>query len=91
MERLGFGKGRATIPVADGEPTFALLSGASYLKDDRLLPAGLAPDWPGQINAQLLGLAATAALTVALVGGLFLILRVLLSLWRSIPAPAEEE
>jgi hypothetical protein len=52
---------------------------------------GLAPDWPAQINAQLLGLAATAALTVALVGGLFLILRVLLSLWRSIPAPAEEE
>ena len=52
---------------------------------------GLAPDWPAQINAQLLGLAATAALTVALVGGLFLILRVLLFLWRSIPAPAEEE
>jgi Amt family ammonium transporter len=52
---------------------------------------GLAPDWPGQINAQLLGLAATAVLTVALVGGLFLILRVVLSLWRSIPAPAEEE
>jgi Amt family ammonium transporter len=52
---------------------------------------GLAPDWPGQINAQLLGLAAIAGLTVALVGALFLILRVLLLLWRSVPVPEEEE
>jgi Amt family ammonium transporter len=52
---------------------------------------GLAPDWPGQINAQLLGLAAIAGLTVALVGALFLVLRVLLLLWRSVPAPEEDE
>ncbi len=52
--------------------------------------AGLAPDWPGQINAQLVGLAATAGLTVAVVGILFLILRVLLLLWRSVPLPEEE-
>jgi Amt family ammonium transporter len=52
---------------------------------------GLAPDWPGQINAQLVGLAAVAGLTVALVGILFLILRVLLLLWRSVPAPEEDE
>jgi Amt family ammonium transporter len=51
---------------------------------------GLAPDWPGQINAQLVGLAAIAGLTVALVGGLFLLLRVLLLLWRSVPAPEAE-
>ncbi|MBN1135519.1 MAG: hypothetical protein JXM73_02995 [Anaerolineae bacterium] len=56
-----------------------------------LLPApGMAADWPGQINAQLVGLAAVAALTVALVGILFLILKVLLLLWRSVPAPEEE-
>lgn len=52
---------------------------------------GLAPDWPGQINAQLVGLAAIAGLTVALVGILFLILRVLLLLWRAVPLPEEEE
>jgi Amt family ammonium transporter len=49
--------------------------------------AGLAPDWPGQINAQLIGLAAIAGLTVALVGALFLFLKVLLLLWRAVPAP----
>jgi Amt family ammonium transporter len=48
---------------------------------------GLAPDWPGQINAQLIGLAAIAGLTVALVGVLFLLFKVLLLLWRSVPAP----
>jgi Amt family ammonium transporter len=53
--------------------------------------ASLAPDWPGQINAQLVGLAAVAVLTVTLVGALFLILRVLLLFWRSVPAPEEEE
>jgi Amt family ammonium transporter len=52
---------------------------------------GLAPDWPGQINAQLVGLAAAAGLTVVLVGALFLILRVLLLLWRAVPAPEEDE
>jgi Amt family ammonium transporter len=52
---------------------------------------GFAPDWPGQINAQLVGLAAIAGLTVALVGGLFLILKVLLLLWRSVPEPEEDE
>ncbi len=51
---------------------------------------GMAADWPGQINAQLVGLAAVAGLTVALVGILFLILKVLLLLWRSVPAPEEE-
>jgi Amt family ammonium transporter len=55
------------------------------------LPApGLAPDWPGQINAQLVGLAAIAGLTVALVGLLFLVFKVLLVLWRSVPAPDED-
>jgi len=56
------------------------------------LPAtGFGPDWPGQINAQLVGLAAIAGLTVVLVGGLFLIFKVLLLLWRSVPAPKEDE
>jgi Amt family ammonium transporter len=53
--------------------------------------AGLAPDWPGQLNAQLLGLGAIAALTLALVGVLFLALKVLLLLWRAVPAPEEED
>lgn len=48
---------------------------------------GLAPDWPGQINAQLIGLAAIAGLTVALAGLLFLVFKVLLWLWRSVPVP----
>jgi len=52
---------------------------------------GLAPDWPGQINAQLIGLAAIAGLTVALVGALFLVLKVLLLLWRAVPAPEEDD
>ncbi len=51
---------------------------------------GFAPDWPGQINAQLLGLAAIAGLTVAVVGVLFLVLKVLLLLWRAVPAPEED-
>jgi Amt family ammonium transporter len=56
------------------------------------IPApGLAPDWPGQINAQVVGLAAIAGLTVALVSVLFLVLKVLLHFWRSIPAPAEDD
>ncbi len=50
---------------------------------------GFAPDWPGQINAQLVGLAAVAALTVALVGALFFVLKVLLLLWRAVPLPEE--
>jgi ammonium transporter, Amt family len=57
-----------------------------------LLPAaGLAADWPGQINAQLIGLAAIAGLTVALVGALFLILRVVLLFWQAVPEPEEDE
>ena len=56
-----------------------------------LLPApGIAADWPGQINAQLVGLAAVAALTVILAGILFLVLKVLFLLWRSVPMPEEE-
>jgi Amt family ammonium transporter len=51
---------------------------------------GMAPDWPGQINAQLVGLAAIALLTVVLVGALFLVLKVLLLLWRTVPLPEEE-
>ena len=55
------------------------------------IPApGLAPDWPGQMNAQLVGLAAIAGLTVALVGILFLVLKVLLLLWRSVPASEKD-
>jgi len=52
---------------------------------------GFAPDWPGQINAQLVGLAAIAGLTVVLVGALFLILKVLLLLWHTVPAPDQDE
>jgi Amt family ammonium transporter len=52
---------------------------------------GLAPDWPEQMNAQLVGLAAAAGLTVAVVGVLFLILKVLLLFWRSVPAPEEDD
>jgi Amt family ammonium transporter len=52
---------------------------------------GLAPDWPGQINAQLIGLAAIVGLTVVLVGVFFLILKVLLLLWRAVPAPEAPE
>ncbi len=52
---------------------------------------GFAPDWPGQISAQLIGLAAIAGLTVALVGALFLIFKVLLLLWRAIPTPDRDE
>jgi ammonium transporter, Amt family len=52
---------------------------------------GLAPDWPGQINAQLLGLAAIAGLTLALVGLVFLVLKVLLLLWRAVPTPEETD
>jgi Amt family ammonium transporter len=53
--------------------------------------AGFAPDWPGQFNAQLVGLAAITGLTVILVGALFLVLKVLLLLWHAVPAPEEED
>jgi Amt family ammonium transporter len=53
--------------------------------------AGLAPDWPGQLNAQLVGLAALSLLTILLVGALFLVLKVLLLFWRSIPQPEETD
>jgi ammonium transporter, Amt family len=57
-----------------------------------LFPAtGFAPDWPGQINAQLTGLAAVAGLTVALVGALFFILKVVFLFWQAVPAPDEDE
>lgn len=52
--------------------------------------AGFAPDWPGQINAQLIGLAAIAGLTVALVGVLFLVLRIVLLFWQAVPEPEED-
>jgi Amt family ammonium transporter len=52
---------------------------------------GLAPDWPGQVNAQLVGLAAIAGLTFAAVGILFLIVKVLLLLWRAVPAEEAED
>jgi Amt family ammonium transporter len=50
---------------------------------------GMAPDWPGQINAQLVGLAAVGLLTAVIVGTLFLVLKVLWQLWRSIPQTEE--
>jgi hypothetical protein len=57
-----------------------------------LFPApGLAPDWPGQINAQLVGLAGSALLTLVLVGTLFLVLKVLLLLWSRVPPPEEAD
>jgi Amt family ammonium transporter len=52
---------------------------------------GLAPDWPGQMNAQLVGLAGIALLTLILLGALFLVLKVLLHLWHSVPPPEQEE
>jgi Amt family ammonium transporter len=52
---------------------------------------GLAPDWPGQINAQLVGLAGISLLTLVLVGVLFLVMKVLLLLWRRIPPPEQED
>ena len=51
---------------------------------------GMAPDWPAQINAQLVGLAAASALTVAAMGTLFLVLKVLLVLWHAVPAPKDK-
>lgn len=57
-----------------------------------LFPApGFATDWPGQMSAQLVGLAAISVLTVALVGTLFLVLKVLLALWRAVPPPQDAE
>ena len=52
---------------------------------------GYAPDWPGQMSAQLVGLAAIAGLTAVLVGILFLVLKVLLVLWRAVPAPEVDD
>jgi Amt family ammonium transporter len=52
---------------------------------------GLAPDWPGQINAQLVGVAAIGLLTLVTMGALFLILRLLWHLWQSIPQPEETD
>jgi ammonium transporter, Amt family len=55
------------------------------------IPApGLATGWPGQINAQLMGLAAIAAWSALAVAALFLILKVLLLLWRSVPSSQED-
>jgi Amt family ammonium transporter len=52
---------------------------------------GFAPDWPGQINAQLVGLAGIALLTIGLLGALFLVLKVLLLVWRSVPEPEDSD
>lgn len=52
---------------------------------------GLAPDWPGQINAQLVGLAATAGLATAMAGLTFAVFKVLLLLWQAIPAPGSDD
>lgn len=52
---------------------------------------GLAPDWPGQIYAQFVGLAAITSLTVVFMGVLFLVFKVLILLWRSVPVPEEED
>ncbi len=66
--------------------------GASGQGVTGLFPAtGLTADWPGQINAQLVGLAAIAAAAMLLVGALFLVLKVLLLLWHAVPAPKEED
>jgi Amt family ammonium transporter len=57
-----------------------------------LFPApGWAPDWPGQMNAQLVGLAAITAMTAALAASLFVLLKVLQLLWQAVPAPEAEE
>jgi Amt family ammonium transporter len=65
--------------------------GASGQGVTGLLPAtGFAADWPGQINAQLVGLAAIAAAALLLVGALLLVLKVLLLLWHAVPEPKEE-
>lgn len=56
-----------------------------------LSASGMAVDWPGQFNAQLIGLAATAGLTAVLAGLLFLVFKVLLTLWHRVPAPEPEE
>ena len=53
--------------------------------------AGLAPDWPAQMNAQLLGLGAIAGFTTVLVGALFLVMKVILVLWRSVAKPEESD
>ena len=52
---------------------------------------GLAADWPGQINAQLVGLAAISAATILLASAQFLVLKVLLLLWHAVPAPEKED
>jgi len=54
-----------------------------------LAAPGFAPNWPGQMNAQLVGMAAIALLTVVLVGALYLVLKVLLLLWRAVGLPEE--
>lgn len=46
-----------------------------------LAAPGMVIDWPGQINAQFLGLAAIAGLTAVLCGVLFLLLRIILIWW----------
>ena len=54
-----------------------------------LAAPGFAPNWPGQMNAQLVGMAAIALLTIVLVGALCLVLKVLLLLWRAVGLPEE--
>lgn len=50
----------------------------------------LAADWPGQMNAQLVGLVAITALTVGLMGALLVLCKVLLVAWHSVPSPTPE-
>jgi Amt family ammonium transporter len=74
------GTGGAAYPGATGQGVTGLIPAV-----------GMVSDWPGQINAQLVGLAAIAAATTLLVGALFLVLKVLLLLWRAVPVPEDED
>jgi len=85
-----FGDGRAGLGW-NGIGTEAYLGVAGQGVTGFFPAPGFAPDWPGQVNAQVVGLAAIAALTVALVGILFLVLKVLLLLWRAVPPPEEAD
>jgi Amt family ammonium transporter len=50
----------------------------------------LAADWPGQMNAQLMGLAAIGAWALIVIGALLVLCKVLVVAWRSIPPPPRE-
>lgn len=53
----------AVLADADGKPTWRLLRGASYLKDDRLLPRGWRPDHPDAAITAPVGLEGDADFT----------------------------